>query len=153
MGGYYADRTDRIKFEEKPRCRPYGPFLILLRLLQGAYRPLGTRLRFLEGLYSPYDRSEGFPNGIFHPCALWARALARWDKCRRVVVAVAAVAVGVTWKFRHPKYKFRHPKYSGISSDTQSISSDTQSTAIFPGSIPNQHDGIFSIPRFNTKST
>ena len=41
-------------------------------------------------------RSEGFPNGIFHPCALLARALARWDSCRRVVV----VAVGIIWKFR-----------------------------------------------------
>ena len=47
------------------------------------------------GLGQGYCRSEGFPNGIFHPCALWARALARWENCRR-----AAVAVGVIWKFR-----------------------------------------------------
>ena len=40
-------------------------------------------------------RSEGFPNGIFHPCALWARGLARWESCRRVA---AVVVVGVTWK-------------------------------------------------------
>ena len=40
-------------------------------------------------------RSEGFPNGIFHPCALWARGLARWESCRHAVVAAA---VGVTWK-------------------------------------------------------
>ena len=45
------------------------------------------------------NRSEGFPNGIFHPCALWARALARWDSCRRA-------AVGVIWKM--PKYKEMH---------------------------------------------
>ena len=44
------------------------------------------------------NRSEGFPNGIFHPCALWARGLARWESCRHAV-AVAA-AVGVSWKFR-----------------------------------------------------
>ena len=47
-------------------------------------------------------RSEGFPNGIFHPCTLWARALARWKNCRRVVVAV----VGVIWKM--PKYRKMH---------------------------------------------
>ena len=41
------------------------------------------------------DRSEGFPIGIFHPCALWARAPARWESCR-----CAAVVVGVIWKFR-----------------------------------------------------
>ena len=41
-----------------------------------------------------FSRSEGFPNGIFHPCALWARALARWENCRRAV----AVAVGVIWE-------------------------------------------------------
>ena len=41
-------------------------------------------------------RSEGFPNGIFHPCALWARGLARWESCRHGVVVAAAV--GVTWK-------------------------------------------------------
>ena len=38
---------------------------------------------------------EGFPNGIFHSCALWARALARWESCWRAV----AVAVGVSWQF------------------------------------------------------
>ena len=32
-------------------------------------------------------RSEGFPNGIFHPCALWARGLARWESSGRVAVA------------------------------------------------------------------
>ena len=41
------------------------------------------------------DWSEGFPNGIFHSCALWARGLARWESCRRVVVAAV---VGVTLK-------------------------------------------------------
>ena len=40
-------------------------------------------------------RSEGFPNGIFHPCPLWARAVARWKNCRRVVVVAV---VGVIWK-------------------------------------------------------
>ena len=44
---------------------------------------------------NPY-RSEGFPNGIFHPCALWARGLARQKNCRRVVAA----AVGVSWFHR-----------------------------------------------------
>ena len=43
------------------------------------------------------DRSEGFPNGIFGPWAWWSRGLARWESCRRVAVAAAAV-VGVTWK-------------------------------------------------------
>ena len=50
-------------------------------------------------------RSEGFPNGIFHPCALWARAPARWESCRRAVVVVVVV-VGVIWKM--PKYKEMH---------------------------------------------
>merc|ERR1712078_708468 len=53
-------------------------------------------------------RSEGFPNGIFHPCPLWAKALARWKNCRRVVV----VAVGVIWKM--PKYQSEMPKYKEI---------------------------------------
>ena len=78
-----------------------------------------------------------------------------WDVAA-AATAAAAVAAAVAARPPpppgHPKYKFRHPKYSGISSDTQSISSDTQSTAVFPGSIPNQNDGISSIPRFNTKS-
>ena len=53
----------------------------------------------------PY-RSEGFPNGIFHPCPLWARALARWKNCRRA----AAAAVGVSWNSdpKCPKYKKMH---------------------------------------------
>ena len=51
--------------------------------------------------YFPIYRSEGFPNGIFHPCTLWARALARWKNCRRAV-AVAVAVVGVIWKM--PKY-------------------------------------------------
>ena len=39
-------------------------------------------------------RSEGLtPNGIFGPWAWWSRGLARWESCRRAVVAV-----GVTWK-------------------------------------------------------
>ena len=42
------------------------------------------------------DPSEGFPNGIVHPCALWARGLARWESCRHAVVAPATV--GVTLK-------------------------------------------------------
>ena len=50
-------------------------------------------------IYLSENRSEGFPNGIFHPCALWARAPARWESCRRAVVVV----VGVIWKM--PKYK------------------------------------------------
>ena len=37
-------------------------------------------------------RSKGFPNGIFHPCAIWDRGLARWERSRRAAV------VGVTWK-------------------------------------------------------
>jgi len=41
-------------------------------------------------------RSEGFLNWIFHPCALWARDLARWESCRRVAVAVAVIVI---WKF------------------------------------------------------
>ena len=45
-------------------------------------------------------RSEGFPNGIFYPCALWARALARWDSCRHVA---AVVVVGVIWKMSKEK--------------------------------------------------
>ena len=48
------------------------------------------------------SRSEGFPNGIFSPCTLWARALARWKNCRRVVGAV----VGVIWKM--PKSRKMH---------------------------------------------
>ena len=42
--------------------------------------------------------SEGCPNGIFHPCAPWTRAFARWWSCG--CVAVVAVAVAVTWIFR-----------------------------------------------------
>ena len=56
---------------------------------------------WIKIIYPEYIyRSEGFPNGIFHPCALWARGLARLESCRRVAVAVAAAAVGVIWKFR-----------------------------------------------------
>ena len=51
------------------------------------------------------SRSEGFPNGIFHPCALWDRALARWESCRRAAVVVVAV-VSVIWKMS--KYKEMH---------------------------------------------
>ena len=47
-------------------------------------------------------RSEGFPNGIFHPCTLWARALARWKNCRRdVVVGVSCQNVTlISFSFR-----------------------------------------------------
>ena len=45
-----------------------------------------------------YSRSEGFPNGIFYPCALWARGLARWKNCRRVVGGV----ISKNWKIENP---------------------------------------------------
>ena len=51
-------------------------------------------LYYIMLYYIIYYRSEGFPNGIFHPCALWDRALARWESCRHVV------GVGVIRKFR-----------------------------------------------------
>ena len=59
------------------------------------HRSWSPLLRHWGPFGGPICRSEGFPNGIFHPCPLWARALARWKNCRRVVVAV-----GVIWKFR-----------------------------------------------------
>ena len=31
-------------------------------------------------MFIPHERSEGFANGIFHPCALWARGLARLEE-------------------------------------------------------------------------
>ena len=37
-------------------------------------------------------------NGIFDPCTPWARGLARWKNCRRVVV-------GVTWNGYVPNFK------------------------------------------------
>ena len=32
---------------------------------------------------------------MFNPCALWARELARWESCRRVVVVVVVVVAVV----------------------------------------------------------
>ena len=74
-------------------------------------------------IYIYLYRNEGFLSGIFHSCALWARAVARWDSRRRV----AAAAVGVSL-------------------------SQCPNVPIFPGSMPNQNEGIFKIPKFNTKS-
>ena len=42
------------------------------------------------------NQNEGFPNGIFHPCALWARALARWDGCRHTVVVSVGIILNIT---------------------------------------------------------
>ena len=60
------------------------------------YLPPPTLFRNLVRNVLPQNHgSEGFPNGIFHPCALWARGVARLNDCRHVVAAV-----GVIWRFR-----------------------------------------------------
>ena len=53
---------------------------------------LENRIPHYFFLWGAHCRSEGFPNGIL----VWARGLARWKNCRRVVIFSV---VGVIWKF------------------------------------------------------
>ena len=79
------------------------PWRCLAKQISGSYADCGHRAwNMLSNIIQHIGRSQAFRNGIFHPCALWARGLARSKNCRRI-----AIAVGAIWKFR-PTFRPEH---------------------------------------------